>query len=277
MNENESAESSQGLNANENGDISQPIHDSGGTDEPNLPVNVEENIIVEDDQNKDSSAEFDFPFDVDDPGNWDKIKQNQDHNKTLLGQFANEGLNDWKNMSARLASHERNSQHISCFTSWIELETRLKKNATIDQAVEEQIKKEREHWRQVLLRILTVVKRLSKNNLAFRGDNEKVYEENNGIFLQVIEMIAEFDPVMQEHVRRILKKETHYHYLSHKIQNEMIQLLANEVKTSIIATIKEAMYFSVILDCTPDASHEEQMSLVVHCVDVTASPIVVRE
>ncbi|XP_040369371.1 zinc finger MYM-type protein 5-like [Rosa chinensis] len=268
MNENESAESSQGLNANENGDISQPINDSGGTDEPNLPVSEEENIIVEDDQNKDSSAEFDFPFDVDDPGNWDKIKQNvrdflvergpkrendltfpvddlgrhfspthyfrvfpngekknrrwliysvsldkvfcfccklfkQDHNKTLLGQFANEGLNDWKNMSARLASHERNSQHISCFTSWIELETRLKKNATIDQAVEEQIKKEREHWRQVLLRILTVVKRLSKNNLAFRGDNEKVYKENNGIFLQVIEMIAEFDPVMQEHVRRI--------------------------------------------------------------------------
>ncbi|XP_040369370.1 zinc finger MYM-type protein 1-like [Rosa chinensis] len=57
----------------------------------------------------------------------------------------------------------------------------------------------------------------------------------------------------------------------------MIQLLANEVKTSIIATIKEAKYFSVILDCTPDASHEEQMSLVVRCVDITASPIVVRE
>ena len=201
----------------------------------------------------------------------------QDHTKTLLGQLANEGLNDWKNICARLASHERNIHHINCFTSWIELETRLKTNVTIDKCVEEQINKEKEHWRQVLLRTLTVVKRLAKNNLAFRGDNEKVYDENNGIFLQMIEMIAEFDPVIQEHVRRILKKETHYHYLSHKIQNEMIQLLANEVKASIVAIIKEAKYFSVILDCTPDVSHEEQMSLVGRCVDVTSSPIVVQE
>ncbi|XP_004289551.1 PREDICTED: uncharacterized protein LOC101293936 [Fragaria vesca subsp. vesca] len=124
---------------------------------------------------------------------------------------------------------------------------------------------------------MAVVKRLAKNNLAFCGSNEKLCEENNGVFLQVIEMIAEFDPVMHEHVRRVFKKETHYHYLSHKIQNEMIQLLANEVKASIVTAIKEAKYFSVILDCTLNASHEEQMSFVGRCVDVTASPIVVKE
>ena len=62
-----------------------------------------------------------------------------------------------------------------------------------------QINKERQHWRQVLTRIISIVKTLAKNTLAFRGDDEKLYVENNGLFLQMIEMVAEFDPVMEEH------------------------------------------------------------------------------
>lgn len=77
-------------------------------------------------------------------------------------------------------------------------------------------------WRRVMLRILSIVKTLARSNLAFRGDHEKVYEEKNGNFLGLVEMIAEFDPVMQEHIRRFQGHEVKNHYLSHKIQNELI-------------------------------------------------------
>ena len=64
-----------------------------------------------------------------------------------MGQLANDGFKDWKNISVRLTSYETTNEHIGCMSSWIELERRLQKNKTIDERVQEQINKEREHWR----------------------------------------------------------------------------------------------------------------------------------
>uniref|UniRef100_A0ACD5Y5B1 Uncharacterized protein n=1 Tax=Avena sativa TaxID=4498 RepID=A0ACD5Y5B1_AVESA len=193
------------------------------------------------------------------------------------GQLANDGCNNWTHISTRLKEHETSVDHILNMTNWYELRTRLKKHQTIDKAAQRQLEKEKDHWRKVLFRIVCIVKFLAKNNLAFRGSKSKLYEDSNGNFLGLVEMLAEFDPVIQEHVRRITNEETHAHYLDFKIQNKLLHLLAFSIRSEIIKKIKHAKYFSVILDCTPDASHQEQMSLIIRYVDLSSGHACIEE
>ncbi|XP_020262164.1 zinc finger MYM-type protein 1-like [Asparagus officinalis] len=197
--------------------------------------------------------------------------------KPMITQLANEGYNDWSHVGVRLNEHEVSKAYIHNMATWIELQLRLEKDRTIDKSFQDHIIKEKEHWRKLLRMLISIVKYLAKYNLAFRGKNQRIDKENNGNFMGLVQMVAEHDKVVEEHLRRIQNKQIRYHYLSNVIQNELILMISSEIRGAIISRVREAKYFSVILDCTPDISHQEQMTLILRCMDVTVSPVKVDE
>ena len=118
---------------------------------------------------------------------------------------------------------------------------------------------------------------LSERNLAFRGSEEVLESPHNGNFLGIFELLARRDPILKELQDRIKNKNTKDHYLSPTIQNELIELLATEVEKENLQQLKLAKYFSIILDCTPDMSHHEQMSVILRYVLCNEEAAVVKE
>ncbi|XP_048514957.1 zinc finger MYM-type protein 1-like [Athalia rosae] len=82
---------------------------------------------------------------------------------------------------------------------------------------------------------------------------------------------------MGEHLRRIRSEETHDHYCGKIIQNELIDQLGKKVKSVILERARAAKYFPIILDCTPDVSHTDQMSFTIRFVDISGENICVQE
>lgn len=109
---------------------------------------------------------------------------------------------------------------------------------------------------------------LVKYNDVFRGSFDVICTKHNGKFLGYIETLVKFDPAIIKHVKRIKCKEIHENYLSHDIQDQHITLIANQIQKEIIAVIHISKYYSIMMDCTPNISQQEQLSMIIRVVDM---------
>lgn len=126
-----------------------------------------------------------------------------------------------------------------------------------------QISVETEYWQEVLKRVISVIKFLASRGLPFRGDEEAFGVNNNGNYLGILELISEHDPFLRNHIEMHGNKGSgRPSYLSTTICNELITQMNTNLTNLIITQIKEAKYYSIIMDSTPDLSKTDQMAIV---------------
>ncbi|XP_024120007.1 zinc finger MYM-type protein 1 isoform X3 [Oryzias melastigma] len=182
------------------------------------------------------------------------------------------GMTDWKNCTDILKMHQNSAEHTKNMCSWKDLETCVTKGQTLDKAELALIIAETRRWREVLTRLVAIIQSLAERNLALRGSTDRLNEADNGNFLKEVELMAQFDPVLKEHMALVEGGADHSSYLGETIQNELIDCISERILKSILSEISKSKYFSIILDCTPDLSHREQISLIIRIVALEGTP-----
>uniref|UniRef100_A0A672HX76 TTF-type domain-containing protein n=1 Tax=Salarias fasciatus TaxID=181472 RepID=A0A672HX76_SALFA len=171
-----------------------------------------------------------------------------------------DGFCDWKHPHLVLTTHEKSPVHMS---NMLTLMQRMSGTGAINSALVKQTSEVREYWRNVLQRVVAVITFLGERGLAFRGNDELLGSPHNGNYLGVLELISQFDPFLAEHRNRHgLKGRGSVSYLSSTICEEFIDMMGEKTRQVIAEELRDAKYFSVIVDSTPDLSHVDQLTFI---------------
>jgi len=185
--------------------------------------------------------------------------------------FATTGFSNWQKAEERILEHTNSSNHRS---NIIKMKDRGNTLGRIDNNVVRQIETQRTYWVNVLKRVVAVVKRLSSRGLAFRGATSKIGCNNNGNFLMALELLAEFDPFLSNHLETYGNPgKGNTSYISYNVYEQFISIMSRQVLNTIIQEVKASRYFSISVDSTPDISHFDQLSFCVRYVNNKGEPV----
>jgi len=190
-------------------------------------------------------------------------------NKT---HFSKVGFSDWKHPK-KISYHENSPEHKLCSYKMKELASDSSK---INTRLMYQIETEKKYWISVLTRVCSVVKSLASHGLSFRGDVEKFGSStsNTGNFIMMMELLAEYDPLLSEHISKYGNPgKGNTSYLSFSTYEQFIKIMSEKVINTIVDEIKTSKYFSISIDSTPDISHTDQLSFVIRYVLSNGEPI----
>ena len=122
---------------------------------------------------------------------------------------------------------------------------------------------EKKENRQCILKILANLKFLAQQGLALRGDDDT---ESN--FMQLLKLSATNDQVLAKWFKKKINK-----YVSHSVQNKLLQVTALTVLLEISYSILKSTFYSIMCDEFTNTSNKEQLVI---CIRWIADDLVVH-
>ncbi|ODM96129.1 Zinc finger MYM-type protein 1 [Orchesella cincta] len=118
-----------------------------------------------------------------------------------------------------------------------------------------------EKARTYLRSIFTTAMFLAQQGMSFRGD-----EHDNGNFIKLLLLRSKDINGLENWLQRSKS------FTSWAIQNEILQIVSHMILRRMMSKIREAKYFSIIVDETSDVSISEQVSISIRIVNELFEP-----
>ncbi|XP_044425427.1 zinc finger MYM-type protein 1 [Triticum aestivum] len=195
------------------------------------------------------------------------VSNNKENTRGGSHVFTVHGFDSWKRVCGKHCAFLTHigsgpcSPHNNAVTSGHAL---MKQPCHIENVMAVRDKEKVERNRLRLKVSIAVVKWLAFQACAFRGHDERPESKNQGNFLEMVKLLAEFNP----EIAKVVLGNAPYgaKYTSHDIQNEILSIFASKIRKHIREEVGDYKY-SILVDETCDASKREQMALVLRFAD----------
>lgn len=198
------------------------------------------------------------------------------------------GLTDFRHHYTRIQEHEKSSEHSKNAEAFF-LD---QQNANVEQLMENEClslrRQQVQTRRDVMKRIIDVLKVIGKCGLSFRGKRNEAArtlddpDVNHGNFLELLLLLRKYDVTLNSHLTEAIENSKNSSIngsdsnkkrrgnlltlISKTTANNIITTIRNLMQKKIAEEVREAGMFSVQLDTTQDESVIDQCSLVLRYV-----------
>jgi Domain of unknown function (DUF4371)/hAT family C-terminal dimerisation region len=162
--------------------------------------------------------------------------------------FVTSGFSDWKHATSCYKKHDISGAHHECSMKW----NHHIKGVSVDTQLCSEKQKQQERNRIALEKITTSLLFLGHQGLSFRG-----HEEMHGNFAQLLQLRASDSEILSSWLSSSARNK----WTSHDIQNEILQIMANNIVRAIVKRIHKNQFFAVIADESTDIAGKQQLSI----------------
>ena len=143
--------------------------------------------------------------------------------------FISKGYNNWKKAIQNFESHQKSKCHELASSNLMIIST----NKTVNTLLDKKCSKDQSDARDMLIKMITSLRFLAERGLAIRG-----HTTDNANFTSLLMLRSEDDERIKQWLSRSRLK-----YTSGEIQNELIHIMACEVRSLLCTQIQNNKFF----------------------------------